>query len=242
MTSSNIQDYTKEYLDPYIKNISTKRDTFNTQQQGQETDFLNRYKSAIYGQQPISALAQRRDEELGIVPLRQNALQLNQTLAGIPETYKAGTRGFDVNANQLGRIVGTQQAKIAPLAQQAQTQYESATGQRNELLGYDLAQQEKELLPFQSEQALLSDRLAREATGFSEDAQRELDGIIQKMNAGIKLSESELQRAHELAIAELGYKQAIEVAKISAEASKYGSDKTFEAAKFDRPSLGSFWG
>jgi len=224
MTSSNIQDYTKEYLDPYIKNIGAKRDKFNTYQQGQETDFLNRYRNAILGQQPISALAQRREEELGIVPLRQATQGLEQTMAGLPQTYSNATRGFDVNANQLGRIVGTQQAKIGPLAEQSRSALNEATGLQSQLLGYDLAQQEKELLPFQSEQALLSDRLARESTGYSQDAERELNGILEKMKAGIQLSEAELQRAHELSLAEWSYKQAVKVAELNLEGTKYTAD------------------
>jgi len=40
----------------------------------------------------------------------------------IPQTQTQATRGYDVNSNQLSRIIGAKQAELAPVAQQAVTQ------------------------------------------------------------------------------------------------------------------------
>ena len=88
-------------------------------------------------------------------------------------------------------------------------------------MGYAVADQEKALRPFNTEQDLMSDRFARETTLYSQQNQSELDSIINKINSGITLSEGEKNRAQQLAIAEQGYKQALEVAKMGQNNSPY---------------------
>ena len=61
----------------------------------------------------------------------------------------------------------------------------------------------------------MSERASRESTGYTEDMQRELDGLIEKMKAGITLSEGEKERANRLAIAEKQYSTQLEIAKLN---------------------------
>lgn len=182
-------------------------------QSGQTSDFLNRYTGAIKGQEGTSALATRIGNELGLPQLQANAQSLNQTLFNLPSTYSAATTGRDVNANQLARIVGTKQAELSPAAALASQNAQQAQTNLNTRLGYEQTDQAKALLPFQTEQQLLSDRLTREATGYSSANQSILDSLIAKMNAGISLSEGEKNRAQQLAVQEMQYKQAMDVAK-----------------------------
>src|SRR5205085_1881136 len=127
------------------------------------------------------------------------------TVFQLPQTYSAATRGFDVNSNQLARIVGLKQSELAPSAELAQQNAGNAENAVNTKLGYATAEQNKQLLPYQSEQTLLSDRLARESSMFSQANQQELDSIIAKINAGVTLSEGESDRANKLAMAEKQY-------------------------------------
>ena len=186
-----------------------------TGQRGETSDFLGRYTNTINSQPTTSAMAARIGEELGLPTLQKNALALQNTLYDIPETYSAATRGFDVNANQLSRIIGTKQAQIAPAAERAQGFADSAQNQLNTRLAYEQTDQAKQLLPYQSEQSLMSDRLARETTGYTTAMQSELDAITAKMNAGITISEGEKNRANQLAIAEKSYQAAIKTAEMS---------------------------
>lgn len=178
---------------------------FLSKQQGQTDDFLSRYRSTLGGQEKTAAMADRIGTELGLPALQKNALLLNQTVSDLPQTLLEGTRGFDVNQNQLNQLTSHKLSKLAPAAQRATEQAQSAQNTLNTRLGYESLDRDRELLPFQTEQSLLSDRLARETTLYSQDNQNELDALIAKMNAGITLSEGEKNRAAQLAESERSY-------------------------------------
>ena len=180
-------------------------------QNAETADFLKRYTGAITAQPSMSALATRIGGELGLPQLQANSQSLQNTLFNLPSTYSKATTGYDVNANQLARIIGQKQSEIAPAASLAQSNLQNAQNTLTTRLGYEQADQNKQLLPYQTEQNLLSDRLARETTLFSQDNQRELDGLITKINAGITLSEGEKNRAQQLALAEQSYQNQLKL-------------------------------
>ena len=169
-------------------------------------DFLNRYKNAIAGQETMSAMAKRIGSELNLPTLSENAYNVNKVMREIPQTYSAATRGFDVNANQLSRITGQKQSELAPTLATANEALAQAQNTLNTQMGYEQYDQEKALKPFETEQSLLTDRLAREATFYSQENENELNTIIAKIQSGIQVSEAEKDRAQQLAIAEMGYK------------------------------------
>lgn len=208
-------------LNNLLNNATKNRESFFSGQYGKITDFLDRYRQGIFGQESLPALNERLGKEVGLPALREQAQATARTMNEIPATYTAASRGFDVNANQLGRIVGTKQAAYAPVAEKAQTAFQNAQDIVNTRLGFEQAQQAKELLPFQSEQQMLTDYQAREASGFSQENEMKLNGYIQKMQGGIQLSTTEAVEANKLAMAKLDY-----------EAKKYAADKAFEGEKY----------
>jgi len=219
-------DFQLPDLEGKVASQKAARSGFNEAQAGQEADYLGRYTGAIQGQEGMGALSKRLGEELGLPTLQANAQKLQETIRNLPTTYGKATRGFDVNANQLARIIGTQTAKLSPAAEAAQNAASAATAQRNEQIGFAQADQAKELLPYQTEGTLLQNRLAREATGFSEDNGRELDAIISKMNAGITLSEGEKNRANALAVAEMNFNNQLKLNEQQAKLSGSGQPNT----------------
>lgn len=197
--------------------------------QGSQTgEFLSNYAGAIKGQEGMRPMWARLGEELGLPQLRANADSLNATLEALPQTYGDATRGFDVNANQLARIVGAKQAAIAPQAQRATQLAQTAQDYLGTQMGLAQAEQAKELLPYQSEEAFLKDRIARETSLFSQDNEREYNALVKKMEAGITLNEGEKNRKAELERAKMDYDRAIAVANISANAQRYTADKQFD--------------
>jgi hypothetical protein len=173
---------------------------FFGEQRGDTQDYLGRYTGAIKGQEPLQAMYARVGREVGLPQLQQTATQVNQTNANIPSVYSGATRGFDVNANQLARTIGTKQAEYAPVVQNANQAVNNAMTNVNQQMGYEQAQQAKSLLPYQAEGSFLNDRLARESSGFTTSAQAELQTYIQKAQSGIQLTDSELQRANQIAL------------------------------------------
>ena len=213
--NTDINAYSKD-LNPFLSNYTANREKFYGGQYGKMNDFLGRYRGAIAGQEALPAMAERLGKELNLPQLRNTAFQTGRTMAEIPATYTAATRGYDVNANQLGRIVGTKQAAYAPINQQAQDNLQFAEKQLPERIAYTQAEQAKQLLPYQTEQQMLSDYLAREASGFTTEMETKLNGYIEKMKGGIQLSVTEAQEANKLAIAKLDY-----------DAKKYAADKDY---------------
>ena len=196
----------------FMQGLGSSRAAFNQGQAGQQSDFLNRYTGAIQGLETPQALATRLGSELGLPALNKSAFGLNQTLADIPSVQTTATRGFDVNANQLARIIAAKQAQIAPLAQRATAEAQFAQNELGNQMGFEQAGQERQLMPFQTEQQLLSDRLAREASGYSQDMTNELDLYLNRVARGEKLSDQETARAQQLADQENDFEKQKEMA------------------------------
>ena len=135
-------------------------------QNQQTTDFLNKFTGTIAGQGTTADAAQRIGGELGLPQLRQNAFNMQQQLIDIPEVYGSATRGFDVNANQLSRIINQKTSELAPFAQRATAQQQFGEQELGTRLGYLQNDWNRQLLPLNSEQAFLADRFAREVSVF----------------------------------------------------------------------------
>jgi hypothetical protein len=72
-----------------------------------------------------------------------------------------------------------------------------------------LAQNQFNLLPIQNEAQLEQQKQAAQATGWNNAAQSEFQGLIEKMNAGVTLSQAEIERANQLAQIQEAYQAAL---------------------------------
>lgn len=174
-------------------------------QQGQTNDYFSRFTGQIKAQEPVQHIYERIGRQEGLPQARQNMIQANQHQGAIPGLYEAGTRGFDVNANQKDRIIGTAQAAYAPVVSSANAAYQGANEAVNAQAGYTQAQQEKELQPIKSEADFIKDFQARQQTGYTFAMQSELQAVLDKLAKGVTLTEGERTRANQLAIAKLSY-------------------------------------
>ncbi len=174
-------------------------------QNSETADYLKRYTDFINNQEGASAMYKRIGDELGLPTLQKNATMLRTTLNNLPTTYSKATTGFDVNANQLSRIIGQKSSELEPMVNTAETALSNAQTNLNTQVGLEEADQARLEKPYTAESDILKDRLARETTLYTADNQRELDGLISKINAGVTLSEGEKARAQELSIQEQNY-------------------------------------
>lgn len=202
------------------KSIAPARQALEGRQYGQEQDYLTRFRQGIAQQEAMPHMMTRLGNELGLPQAQQAYLNLQKTVAELPETYQKATTGMDVNANQLSRIVGTKSAALAPALETAKAGYETGLNERDRLIAATQAEQQKQLQPYEKEQQFMSDRWARESSGFSTDNQMELDAYKAKLSSGVQLTEGEQGRANELEKARLDY-----------EAKKYSADKNFEGQR-----------
>lgn len=128
-----------------------------------------------------------------------------------------GAGGY-ANASQVDKAVST---RYLPQYNQAVSNLQTGTA---------LAQNEQTTLlkPFEVESNLLNDRLAREATGYSQDQQRELDGLLERMRLGNALTIEEMRRATTLAQLEQDkYLKEKELAAAKQEDNRYLSGTSF---------------
>lgn len=182
----------------------------------QEEGFLGRFRGFIGGQEGLPIMAERIGKELGLPNLRETAFKAGQTLRDVGSTFReipqaitATGRAASVNADRLTRAIAQRAAELRPVLETATRGVEEAfAGQQfgerelGERLGYGVKQQEKELLPFTTEATMMSDRVAREVTGFNQGQQRELDAILKRMEQGVTLQKAEYDRATQLAVKE----------------------------------------
>jgi len=213
-------------------------------QQGQTSNFLQKYSNTIANQGSTADMAGRISSELNLPQLRETSKTLNQRMLMTPLNNMSDTRGSNVTQNQLNNLNTYDLNKLAIPAQLAEQNTQTAENSLNTRLGYAQNDWNRQLLPLNSEQSFLSDRLARETSMFSEQNQNELNAMIQKMNAGITLSEGEKNRAQSLAIAEKGYESALKVAQSGSQFQKIGADGLYNTNtnKFAvRPSLASLY-
>lgn len=130
-------------------------------------------------------------------------LNVEGQLEKLPTQVANETRGFDVNAAQLDAIT---QNKQKPLVEQY-----SQLGRAAERAGGVLSDARNAV---RDEISIMSDRLAREATLFSQGMQSELNVLLEKYRTGIMLSEGEKDRLNKLAIAEQDFENQKELLDI----------------------------
>lgn len=180
-------------------------DAFNATQEAKQTDFINRFKTAVGGQESLSDASNRIGNTLGLPDLRTNAQNLTKSVAMIPKVQTDATRGYNVNSNQLSQIIASKQAQLAPAAQQAVTQQQTGEQQLGQQLGYLQTDQAKQLQPLELEGSMLSDQIAREMTGFTQDKTNALNAYLAQLDAGTKLTLQQMQDANALAQAHIQY-------------------------------------
>jgi hypothetical protein len=191
---------------------SYRQNEMLTGQKAKEQDFLSRYTGAIGGQEKLGDMFGRIGGEYNLQGARNTANQLSQTLERIPEVQQQRSLSSGaLTQNQLDRSIASEQSRLAPLAQRAQQQAQTATSQVQERLGYETAQQQKELLPFQQEARLLSEQIAREVTMYTQDRQNELTMLLTKLQMGQQMSLAEMQKAERLAAAETEFERSKEM-------------------------------
>lgn len=112
--------------------------------------------------------------------------------------YGTGAGGY-ANSGQVDKAIST---NYLPRYQQAVTNLNNGT---------QLAQGEEnmQITPYTTEATLLNERLARESTAYSQEQQKELDTLVAQMNAGVQLTDAQIQQATTLATAEQHYQETL---------------------------------
>ena len=193
-------------------------------QKAEGQELLGRFSEKIGGQETLTAAADRFENQLNLRNLREQDLRLGEvseditsSLFGLPEQIAGTTRESLLTESQRGQLL---QSKAQPLQEnlarissaQAKTgaRLSAAEQQLGLRLGLQQAELDRELLPFEREFTILESQQAREFSGYTFREQAELDRLISNQGTAAGLSNSERTRLNQLAIAEAGFRNALD--------------------------------
>lgn len=201
---------------------------------GREEPVVQQLLSAVRGQEKPLAIQERLAAEAGVPErqevvrgLRGQVLDVENLLQQLPEDIGRRTarslvteaqrraletreaRPLRQELSQLGRTLGTEEASLADI--------QRGIGQSVQLA---LQGQQQALRPFEIQLEVLSDRAARETTGFGADRQAQLDVLRDAMRRGQELSDQERQLAAQLQAEETQFERQKELAKLQASLSQ----------------------
>lgn len=192
---------------------------FNTQQ-NQTNDYIGQYSQAVANNPTVTSLYNKGNEMFNVPQLAQQATNLNNQMTGAVPSGYAGARGFDISNTDVQNGIAQRTAYLQPQANAANANYNSAAGLASQYVTAGQTQNAQNLLPIQAEQQNLLQQQAAQSTGWNNAAQSEFTALVSKMNAGVTLSQAELERANVLASQETSYLNQITSSQASIKAAQ----------------------
>lgn len=181
---------------------------FNTQQ-GQAQNYVGQYANQVAQNPTVTSLYNQGNTMFNVPEQQKQATYLqNQVSNAAPNAYQLA-RGFDVSDPQVQNQINTNLRFLQPAANAATANAQQAEQLAQGYVGAGIQQNLQNLLPIQSEAPLLQQNLAAMATGWNQANQGELNGLIQKMQSGVALSQQEMDRANTLAQQETAYQNQL---------------------------------
>lgn len=182
------------------------------------------YGNFINSQEKLGAMRDRISGQLDLPRQRETVTRYGEVADDLTSQLQGmGQQVAGTSRNSLmtqGQRQGVVQAKSQPLLQNLQqvgrlgeragarlAQSEQELGNR---MQQEIAQQQKELLPWEKDFSFLEQSQAREFAGYTFANQLELNRLISNQQAGLKWTDSEAERANRLALAEWSYKTALD--------------------------------
>ncbi len=220
-------------------------------QKAEGAEYISGLTGAIQGQEKLGDMYSRVSGQVNLPSMREQGLRYGEQLGDLGSQIQAlpqsigPTQGAVMTEGQRQRAIASESQPLleqyTTLGQQAGQLGErisSAESDVSRRMGMEVAQQEKELSPWEKSYDLLSTQQAREFSGYALENQMELDRLIQNMNAGIQLSEAEKNRAHELSMAEMGYQNALDRISASGEQARLTKKSPADLASLYRSFMG----
>lgn len=164
-------------------------DDIYKEQMATSKEFLNRFQSSA------GDIYNRLAQEQGLGGAMQRATQAMETYEDIPGQEKTVAKQVGISAPRLERRIAGRQAEMAPIAQRALQQAQTAQGLVES--GY-----QRGIQPYVMEASMISDNLARQMTGYTTEAQSRLSMNLQKLQNQGMLDAAELQQTIDLANSE----------------------------------------
>jgi hypothetical protein len=182
---------------------------------GETSDYVNQYKNAVANNPTVTSLYNTANNMFNVPGLAQTATGLQNRVTNITPNAYQGAKGYDIGSTEINNGIANASAYLTPQSNAATANYNTAAGLASQYVTAGQAQNAQNLLPIQSQGTLLQQQEAAQSTGWNNAAQSEFQGLINKMNAGVTLSGTEMARANQLAQSEEAYQQAIGTSQLA---------------------------
>jgi hypothetical protein len=194
-------------------------DALIAKQNAQQESLFSNYENIRKGQEALPALYNRLQTEAGIPGLAQASQSIKDeiyktknTLDRLAEDVTARTTGTLTTDAQRRRLttaeseplqtnLGRLGTGLAPIADMLTSANQSVATQ----LGLQTQQQDRELEPVKMRINAISDRFAREITGFTSSKETELSAVLDKLTRDRQLSDRDWELAQTLAAEERAF-------------------------------------
>ena len=197
--------------------INTTNNNFGTSQNEAGT-IGSQLSSAVKANPTVTDLYTTANNMFNVPSLQTQATDLTNRLNNVqPNAYQAA-KGFDIDSTDINNGIANATAYLQPEANAATANANTASGLASNFVQAGQAQNAQNLIPAETEATTEQQNIAAQETGWNQATASQLQGLIDKMNAGVTLSGSELQAANQLAQTEENYNAAIQSAQIGANA------------------------
>lgn len=200
-------------LNSFVTNYKNDMSSLLSGQKAEQEGLFGQYQSAIEGQEKLPALYSRLQNEAGI-PGLNTALQgykdqiyrVKDLLDHLDEDVTSRNLGTYTTEAMRRRILASEgedlRTQLGRIGTGMEPVVDLLTGANNQvatMLGLTTQQMDKDLQPLMLRINSISDRFAREITGFTQSREMELTGILQKLERDNYLADREWELAQQLA-------------------------------------------
>ena len=197
-----------EYLRTTPQGQQLRQQQLMDKQKGEQSAFLGRYTTGL------DSARTALNSELGLDGLRtatqtagQTARDVSRQVQDVAPTQQAIAKQVGISAPRLQSRIAAKTTEMAPALEAARRSLEDSTAAQ----AFGETQYTERLKeftkPYELEASMLSESLAREFTGFTQQMSNELTLTLQKLQQGHELTMAEVQRANTLADQEASFEK-----------------------------------
>jgi murein DD-endopeptidase MepM/ murein hydrolase activator NlpD len=246
--TSGAPDAGNQSLTDFASGTANQRNDLIAKQNAQEQALIDKYKTAVTGQESLTGAYDRLTKEAGLDTLgesistfKNQLYKVKQQLSDLDTNVTDRTKGSFTTEAQRQRQVTAEgvplNKAISDLGMALQPQLEAFTAGSNMVntkIGLLSEDQKRQLEPIKLELDRFSDRAAREISGFNSNKELELNALTDKITRGRQLDDREYETAQQLLSEEREFKRQKELIGI-----EFNNNKTLQAMKQAADSNGS---
>lgn len=199
-----------------VNSSNAARDALVQKQNAEQEGLFKTYENTRASQEKLPDIYNRLINEAGVPGLQQTVgvvkgeiFKTKDLIDRLEEDVNSRTSGFLVSDAQRRRQITaenapleTQLGRLATGLSPVQEALSAALGNASTQFGLTTQQQDRDLEPLKMRIAAVSDKFAREMTGFNQDRQDQLTVLLKKMDQDQALSQQEWQSTQQLAAEE----------------------------------------